>query len=302
MKRRLRTNVSIKLTHKKLFFSVYKLSHILRKQIALLMGLQQHGLKILIALMLSVLPFNVWALDADEDRNITIYQNAAPAVVTIAALLDSGPNAGAGVIVSPTGLIVTSSHVVKNPQILTVSLFDGQIYPVKVIATDLGPEKEIALLQIQTLSKTKVFPTLQLAQDDNIRVGQKVLAIGNPYGLERTLTLGIVSRLDKALNRIQTDAPLNPGNSGGPLLNTNGEVIGINQSIFNPQGTSTNIGIGFASSVSVVKPYLVPSALAALMIEAQQSPDKVKQPFVQQAKPILIPQIIEDTDVVLPKL
>jgi S1-C subfamily serine protease len=89
-----------------------------------------------------------------------------------------------------------------------------------------------------------------------IKVGQKVLAIGNPYGFDRTLTLGIISRLDRQRNRIQTDASINPGNSGGPLLNTDGEIIGINQSIFNPEGRRTNIGIGFAVPVDAAKDFI----------------------------------------------
>ena len=225
-----------------------------------------------VALCLQFFSPLAFALDAEENRNVTIYEKAAPAVVTIAALLETGPNEGAGVIIDSRGIILTSSHVVKNPKILTVSLSNNHVYSARLIATDLGPKKEIALLQIQTLSDKERFPTLSLAKEDNLRVGQKVLAIGNPYGLERTLTLGIVSRLDKALNTIQTDAPLNPGNSGGPLLNTDGEVIGISQSIFNPQGSNTNIGIGFASGIEVVKPFIAPQQLTLLML----SPVKVK--------------------------
>ena len=233
-------------------------------------------------LVLSPLTF---ALDAEETRNVAIYEKAAPAVVTIATLLETGPNQGAGVIIDSRGIILTSSHVVKNPKILTVSLSNGHVYSAKIIATDLGPKKETSLLQIQTLSDKERFPTLNLAKTDTLKVGQKVLAIGNPYGLERTLTLGIVSRLDRALNTIQTDAPLNPGNSGGPLLNTDGEVIGISQSIFNPQGSNTNIGIGFASGIEVVKPFISPQQLTLLMLSPVKGKPTQKLIQIIQFKP-----------------
>jgi serine protease Do len=100
------------------------------------------------------------------------------------------------------------------------------------------------------------MPYVRLGRSENIKVGQKVLAIGNPYGFDRTLTLGIISRIDRQRNRIQTDASINPGNSGGPLLNTDGEIIGINQSIFNPEGKRTNIGIGFAVPVDSARTFI----------------------------------------------
>ena len=99
--------------------------------------------------------------------------------------------------------------------------------------------------------------TVKLGDSEKIKVGQKVLAIGNPFGFNGTLTQGIISRIDYAKNRIQTDAAINPGSSGGPLLNKEGEIIGINQAIYNPDNNISNIGIGFAIPINLVKEYLM---------------------------------------------
>ena len=97
---------------------------------------------------------------------------------------------------------------------------------------------------------------VKLGSSQNVKVGQKVLAIGNPFGFNNTLTIGIVSRIDKQRNKIQTDAAINPGSSGGPLIDTNAEVIGINQSIYNPANNKSNIGIGFAVPIDSAKKFL----------------------------------------------
>ena len=98
--------------------------------------------------------------------------------------------------------------------------------------------------------------TVKLGNSSKIKVGEKVLAIGNPFGFSGTLTQGIISRIDYAKNRIQTDAAINPGSSGGPLLNEKGEIIGINQAIYNPDNNISNIGIGFATPINLIKEYL----------------------------------------------
>jgi S1-C subfamily serine protease len=116
-----------------------------------------------------------------------------------------------------------------------------------------GEKSDLALIKINLEGP---LPFLHFADSSKVRVGQKVLAIGNPYGFERTLTTGIISRIDTERNRIQTDAAINPGNSGGPLLDTKGCVIGINQSIFNPEGSRSNIGIGFAVPVNTARDFL----------------------------------------------
>ena len=129
---------------------------------------------------------------------------------------------------------------------------NGQNYDAKVLK-HLGDNKDIALLKIDAKKDLK---TVKLGDSAKVKVGQKVLAIGNPFGFNGTLTQGIVSRIDYAKNRIQTDAAINPGSSGGPLLNTSGEIIGINQAIYNPDNNISNIGIGFATPINLVKEYL----------------------------------------------
>ena len=145
---------------------------------------------------------------------------------------------------------MTSSHVVENSNDIDVTLNSGKIYKAKVVTV---LDNDLALLKISPKEK---LSTISLGESGNIKVGQKVLAIGNPFGFSGTLTEGIVSRIDYAKNKIQTDAAINPGNSGGPILNSNGEVIGISQSIYNPDNNKSNIGIGFAVPVDSVKEFI----------------------------------------------
>ena len=116
-----------------------------------------------------------------------------------------------------------------------------------------GEKKDIALLKIEPTFELK---TVKFGDSEKVKVGQKVLAIGNPFGFNGTLTQGIISRIDYVKNRIQTDAAINPGSSGGPLLNNKGEIIGINQAIYNPDNNISNIGIGFAIPINSIKEYL----------------------------------------------
>ena len=113
--------------------------------------------------------------------------------------------------------------------------------------------EDLALIKIAPRQPLK---TISLGDSSNIKVGQKVLAIGNPFGFNGTLTQGIVSRIDYKKNKIQTDAAINPGSSGGPLINTTGDVIGINQAIYNPDNNVSNIGIGFAIPINEAKKLL----------------------------------------------
>ena len=146
----------------------------------------------------------------------------------------------------------TSAHVLYIGNTVVVTMSNGQNYDAKVLK-HLGSNKDIALLKIDAKKDLK---TVKLGDSAKVKVGQKVLAIGNPFGFSGTLTQGIVSRIDYAKNRIQTDAAINPGSSGGPLLNTSGEIIGINQAIYNPDNNISNIGIGFATPINLVKEYL----------------------------------------------
>ena len=191
-----------------------------------------------------------YGYDVDEERTIRIYERISPTIVSIDAQLPGGISSGTGCIVSSGGGILTSSHVVENSNDIDVTLNSGKIYKAKVVTV---LDNDLALLKISPKEK---LSTISLGESGNIKVGQKVLAIGNPFGFSGTLTEGIVSRIDYAKNKIQTDAAINPGNSGGPILNSNGEVIGISQSIYNPDNNKSNIGIGFAVPVDSVKEFI----------------------------------------------
>ena len=202
--------------------------------------------------------------EADDEReNINVYKTASAAVVTIKSMGGSG----AGCLIDPSGIVITNKHVLGSSHIVKVSLADGNIYNASLIDVD---NDDLALLKINV---NRSFPYVRLGDSSRVEVGQRVLAIGNPFGLERTLTTGIVSRIDYNLNRIQTDAAINPGNSGGPLLNARGELIGINQAILNPSGRSS-AGIGFAIPSNTVKRLLALSKNAKIVT----SPRSLQQP------------------------
>lgn len=193
-----------------------------------------------------------YSYDRDEITNINVYEKINPAIVSIDARIPDGTSSGSGCIVSSKGLILTSSHVILNSNDITVTTADGKEYKAKVIKTT-GINKDLTLLQIPS---NKPLKTITMGNSAQVKVGQKVLAIGNPFGFNGTLTQGIVSRIDTKRNKIQTDAAINPGSSGGPLLNTSGEVIGINQAIYNPDNNTSNIGIGFAIPINEAKAVL----------------------------------------------
>ncbi|HIS35279.1 TPA: trypsin-like peptidase domain-containing protein [Candidatus Scatousia excrementigallinarum] len=189
---------------------------------------------------------------ADEQINISVYEAINPAIVSIEAQLDDGVSAGTGCIVSTDGLILTGSHVVDGGESIEVKTSGGQLYKAKIVSK-MGKNNDLALLKIEPKQPLK---TIKFGDSEKIKVGQKVLAIGNPFGFAGTLTQGIISRIDYSKNKIQTDAAINPGCSGGPLLNTSGEVIGINQSIYNPDNNISNIGIGFAIPINDAKKFI----------------------------------------------
>ncbi len=160
--------------------------------------------------------------------------------------------AGSGFIISKDGYIVTNNHVVEKAQKITVKLLDGRVFQGKVVGTD--PFSDVALIKVDANN----LPTLPLGNSDLIRVGEWVIAIGNPFGLTHTVTVGVVSAKGRSgigitdvEDFIQTDAAINPGNSGGPLLNIRGEVIGMNTAIFTRSGGY--MGIGFAIPINLVK-------------------------------------------------
>jgi len=159
---------------------------------------------------------------------------------------------GSGFVISSDGYILTNNHVVDDANQIKIKLADGKEYDAKVVGRD--PKTDLALLKAEGVSGLQA---LQLGDSDSLKVGNWVVAVGSPFGLEQTVTAGIVSAKGRVIgsgpydNFIQTDASINPGNSGGPLLNTKGEVIGINTAIFSQSGG--NVGIGFAIPVNMAK-------------------------------------------------
>ena len=184
---------------------------------------------------------------SEEQTNIDLYRLASPAVVTIKA----GRGTGSGSLVSPDGLILTNEHVVRTARRgqVAVTTANKQRYMGRVIATNR--RYDLALVKLQTTDR---FPSLKLANRNGIQVGQQVYAIGSPFGLSGTLTTGILSRIGED-GDLQTDATLNPGNSGGPLLNSRGELIGVNKAILvgNRRGVP---GIGLATSALVAEDFI----------------------------------------------
>jgi S1-C subfamily serine protease len=203
-------------------------------------------------------------LSSDEMNNIDIYKTAHLATVNITStvyrrtiFLEIYPSKdqGSGFLISGDGKILTNNHVVANERQLEVTLSDQSKYKATLLSRDEA--NDLALLQI---APRKKLPWLRLGDSEGLQVGQKVLAIGNPFGLDGTLTTGVVSALardirgenDRKLEGlIQTDAAINMGNSGGPLLDSAGDVIGINTAILGPNGGS--IGIGFAMPINRAK-------------------------------------------------
>ena len=180
---------------------------------------------------------------SNEEKNfIEIYEKTLPSIVSIEADIDHGTSGGTGCIISKSGIILTSSHVIEKARNITVTTHSGRNYTAKILAV-LKNKNDLALIKIDTKEN---LPLAKFGNSDEIKVGQRVLTIGCPFGFRDTLTTGIISRIDYERNKIQTDAAINPGCSGGPLLNLKGEIIGINQSIYNPDNNRSNIGIGFA--------------------------------------------------------
>ena len=203
----------------------------------------------------------------DEQQNIFVYENANEAVVNITTetmgvnwFLDPVPMEGAsgsGSIIDEKGYVLTNTHVIAEASKIYVSLFNGSQFEAVVVGLDI--ENDLAVLKFEVPRGLKIR-TIPFGSSGNLRVGQKVLAIGNPFGLERTLTVGIVSALGRPIqskkniiikNMIQTDTAINPGNSGGPLLDAFGKMIGINTMIYSTSGSSA--GIGFAVPVDTAK-------------------------------------------------
>lgn len=202
--------------------------------------------KIIIFFVILIFIFNTgysYTVSSAEEKNyIEVYETILPSIVSVEGELDRGVSGGTGCVISKNGVILTSSHVIEHAKSITVTTYSGKKYPASVLAVHRN-KCDLALLKINIKED---LPLSKFADSDDIKVGQRVLTIGCPFGFKDTLTTGIISRIDKERNKIQTDAAINPGCSGGPLLNLKGEIIGINQSIYNPDNNRSNIGIGFA--------------------------------------------------------
>ena len=209
-------------------------------------------IKHLILFITCFIAMPTFAFDKEEQNIISLYEKINPAIVCIDSHVSDGISCGTGCIIDKRGIILTSAHVIDVGNNVVVTMSNGQDYNAKLLQR-FGENKDIALLKIDVPTELK---TVKFGDSEKIKVGQKVLAIGNPFGFNGTLTQGIISRIDYAKNRIQTDAAINPGSSGGPLLNKQGEIIGINQAIYNPDDNISNIGIGFAIPINLVKEYL----------------------------------------------
>jgi S1-C subfamily serine protease len=206
-------------------------------------------------------------LTDDESNNISVFESASPSVVFVTNtqlrrqrfslnVMEIPRGSGTGFIWHESGLIVTNFHVVYGASKITITLQSNKSYEAEVVGT--APAKDIALLKINAPDED--LKALPLGDSASLAVGRKVLAIGNPFALDTTLTIGVVSALGREIksitnrtikNVIQTDAAINPGNSGGPLLDSRGLLIGMNTAIYSPTGT--NAGIGFAIPVNTIK-------------------------------------------------
>jgi S1-C subfamily serine protease len=199
----------------------------------------------------------------DEQNNIEVFRAISPGVVSINSTRQprgffdaGGQGSGSGSVIDEQGHVLTNYHVIEGADVVTVSFGGEKTYPAKVVGGD--PDTDLAVLQVN--GAREALRVVPLGDSDRLTVGQKVLAIGNPFGLDRTLTTGVISGLQRPIEArngriiegaIQTDASINPGNSGGPLLDSQGRMIGINSQILSPSGASS--GIGFAVPVNIAK-------------------------------------------------
>lgn len=204
-------------------------------------------------------------LVSDEANNIEVYRAISPGVAFISTTsyqqnwwgdIQEGRGNGSGSVIDSQGHILTNYHVIEGAQKMTVNFGGEKVYPAKLVGGD--PDTDLAVIKVD--APANELTIVPLGDSDKLVVGQKVLAIGNPFGLDRTLTTGVISGLQRPIRArndrpidaaIQTDASINPGNSGGPLLDKYGKMIGINSQILSPAGGS--VGVGFAVPVNTAK-------------------------------------------------
>lgn len=215
----------------------------------------------------AVLPVSNVSYTQDEIQNISVYDACNEAVVNINTKVTSydwflepyvsDGGSGSGSIIDKRGYILTNVHVIQGATKIYVSLSDGSQYEAVVVGTD--PDSDLAVIKFDPPEDVEL-KTISFGDSNSLKVGQKVIAIGNPFGMERTMTTGIVSGLGRPIqnsnnriirNMIQTDTAINPGNSGGPLLDTNGRMIGINTMIMSNSGSSSGVGFAVPSETAV---------------------------------------------------
>ena len=203
----------------------------------------------------------------DETENISVYRNCNEAVVNINTKVTSydwfwdpyvtDGGSGSGSIIDKRGYILTNVHVISGASKIYISLYDGSQYEATVVGEDI--DSDLAVIKFDP-PEGVTLKTISFGDSTNLVVGQKVIAIGNPFGMERTMTTGIVSGLGRPIqnsnnriirNMIQTDAAINPGNSGGPLLDTTGKMVGINTMIMSSSGSSSGVGFAVPSEIAV---------------------------------------------------
>jgi S1-C subfamily serine protease len=238
-------------------------------------------------------------VNSDEGNNIEIYKKVSPAVVNITSTTLSfdfffevvpQQGSGSGSLIDENGHILTNYHVIEDARLLEVTLSDKSKFKAKVVGAD--PSNDLAIIKIDPGKKP--LEIVRLGSSTSLQVGQKVLAIGNPFGFEGTLTTGIISSLHRSIRAtngkliddiIQTDAAINPGNSGGPLLNSLGELIGINTAIISPGGGGS-VGIGFAVPVNTAKK-IIPDLITE---------GKVRRPYVRLYGYEITPDLADTLD------
>ncbi len=270
-----------------------------------------------IVLSFSVKAFKDDELFPDEKNTVEVFQSSAPNVVYVhrlatmkvknqvgqRRLVSSGT--GSGIIWDHQGHIVTNFHVIKGADALTITLGTMTV-PASVVSSE--PRKDLAVLQIKSqkaLKAIKLLPLFELVQTRDLIVGQKAIAIGNPFGLDHSLTVGVISALNRQVpgvggvsirHMIQTDAAINPGNSGGPLLDSHGRLVGLNTAIFSNSGSSAGIGFAVpADDIQNIVPQLIQHGrvrLAGIGIQ-QASPDLARRQGIK--KGVLIATILPHT-------
>lgn len=252
-----------------------------------------------------------WLYTSEEMQNIRVYEKCSNSVVHISGTTKTkdvisyskANTTGSGVILSTKGDILTNYHVIETLDNIIVTLADGTAYGATIVGFD--EINDIALIKIST-DKKKLTP-IDLGKSFNLKIGQKVYAIGNPFGFDRTLTTGIVSGLDRTvqsndgqsiMSMIQTDAAINPGNSGGPLINSHSEMIAMNTSIYNATGTSgMNFAIPIDTILSIIPDLITYGKVMRGWIDivpVQLTPQLAEYAKLKVSQGVLISQVVKD--------